>query len=800
MPENRKKDNIIPDRKEGLNESPLAPISQSKDTKKFVGLNRKLLLLIFPLLVAGFVFVILATNIQLRSSLRNQLETERSLAARGIEEQIAGFFTDKINQVKVASLSSLIEQALIERNGSYLGSFEEIIAGVEELDKKWREETNDPENSSFIQDTISSEATVNITAAELHTFLNSFPEHSEVFVTDVYGATLGSTAELSDYYQADEGWWQAAWNDGQGAVFVSQPEFDASAGINALLISLPILNNNNEIIGIIRSTLNVDAVFEIVSSLSFGDTGHAILLNQDTAVIADPKQSAELSSKDLEPELLQQFLSENQGATVFRDEQGDDSFFNFTSLNLASDHHDDRATDDFPTLIAEGINKLGWTIVMRQKASEAFGVVRSITSWNAILGIITTALIVLFTAIFTRRLISPLTKLTGVAQKISQGDLSETTDVATNDEIGVLAGAFNDAIINLRAAIQEIEQRTQAAEESSADLQKNIMGFLDVMIEVSEGDLTKRGEVTEDALGNVVDATNLMVEEIGILLGDVQNTAVDVGKGANDMISTSALIAKSNETRVDTANRLAEGLKIIANSMQTVSKNVGESSQTAKNTLLAAEQGGKAVKDTLEGMDNIRQQVDTIATRMGELNVRSREISEVTDAIHNISSQVSLLALHASLEAAGAGKAGERFSVVATEVAQLADDSAKLSEKVSRLIQGVQGDITEVTNLVQGGKGEVEGGYELATETGEQLEDIGRIAQRAAELAQEVDEQIAQQAKRLNSINKGLQNMSATGLQSQEVVEEGRKFAESLRGRSQILLERLGRFRIEEAA
>ena len=168
--------------------------------------------------------------------------------------------------------------------------------------------------------------------------------------------------------------------------------------------------------------------------------------------------------------------------------------------------------------------------------------------------------------------------------------------------------------------------------------------------------------------------------------------------------------------------------------------------------------------------------------RMGELNVRSKEISEVTDAIHNISSQVSLLALHASLEAAGAGKAGERFSVVATEVAQLADDSAKLSENISKLIKSVQEDIAEVANLVQTGKEEVEDGHELATETGEQLEDIGRIAQRAAELAQEVDGQISQQTKRLNSINKGLQNMNATGLQSQEVVEEGRKFAENLRG------------------
>ena len=795
MSKNVKEKNIIVDRKEGLNSSSLAPIDQGKSAQKFVSLNRKILLLVLPLLVLGFVVTTIVTNIQLRTSLTDRLVEDNILLIETLEDEVTVFLEDKVDQIKIASLSSIIEEALVVQNGIYQGSQEEIIAGIEELDVVWRSDTKDSENSSFIQDMISESPDINIVAAELHRFLKLFPVHSEVFVTDKYGATLGSTAELSDYYQADEGWWQAAWNGGQGDTFISQPEFDDSAGINALLISLPILNASGEIIGVIRSTLNVDSLFKIINNVKLGETGHAILLNQDREMIVDPNKDNSLSSKDLSPELLQRFVTEEVGAVVFSDEQGDDSTFSYEKVHVSFE-----GASDFEKTVLAAVGRLGWTVVLRQKASEAFSAVRTVTLWNMILGFVITALILLFVAIFTRRLISPLKELTGLAQKISRGNLSETTDVQTNDEIGVLANAFNDAVVNLRVAIEEIESRTQDTEKSSADLQKNIMGFLDVMIEVSEGDLTQRGTVTEDALGNVVDATNLMVEEIGILLGDVQHTARDVGKGANDMISTSALIAKSNETRVDTANRLAEGLKIIANSMQTASKNVSESAQTAKNTLLAAEQGGQAVKDSLEGMDNIREQVDTIATRMGELNVSSKEISEVTDAIHNISSQVSLLALHASLEAAGAGKAGERFSVVATEVAQLADDSSQLSDKVSKLIKGVQEDIAEVTNLVRGGKEEVEDGHELATETGKQLEDIGRIAQRSAELAQEVDQQIAQQAKRLNSINKGLQNMNATGLQSQEVVEQGRQFAENLRGRSQTLLERLGRFVIEKAA
>ncbi len=804
MPADIKKDNIIALDKEGLSKRPQTPVKQDKsksEDKKFVGLNRKLLLLILPLLILGIGFIIVATNIQLRNSLRNQLQAERSRTVQGIEDQMAAFFVDKVNQIKVASLSSLMTQALKERNASYQGSPEEIVAGIEALDKVWRNDAEtDPANSAFIQGIISNNARVNIVAAELHNFLNNFPEHTEVFITDLYGATLGSTAELSDYYQADEGWWQAAWNNGEGAVFISQPEFDASAGVNALLISLPILDNN-EIIGVIRSTLDVDAVFDLVATLSFGEIGHAILINQNGEVMADPFQDANLSSKDLSPELLQHFLEAKQGAITFRDEQGDDSLFNFENLNITEEHHEHaHETEGLEGQIFEAINQLGWVVVARQKISEALGVVGNITLSSAILGLVTIVATLLLIAIFTRRLTSPLRELTEVAQKVAQGNLAVSANVETNDETGVLADTFNDAINNLQTAIEEIERRSQEADDDRMQLQANIMNFLEVMLEVSEGDFTKRGSVTEDALGNVVDATNLMIEEVGFLLQDVKSTARDVGKGANDMISTSALIAQNNESRVSTANRLAEGLKIIANSMQTVSKNVIESAQTAQSTLLASQQGGQAVQNTLKGMERIRQEVDTIAARMNELNVRSKEISEVTDAIHNISSQVSLLALHASLEAAGAGKEGERFSVVAEEVGQLADDSAKLSERVSQLIKGVQGDIAEVNQLVETGKKEVESGYQLAGETGERLGDIGKIAERSAELVHEVEEQIGQQVKRLNSINKGLQNMSATGLQSKDIVDKGRKSAENLRGRSQILLERLGRFRIEEAA
>ena len=75
-------------------------------------------------------------------------------------------------------------------------------------------------------------------------------------------------------------------------------------------------------------------------------------------------------------------------------------------------------------------------------------------------------------------------------------------------------------------------------------------------MDIADGDFTKRGVVSEDALGNVVDAINLMVEELGGLLRDVQQAALSVNEGAGEMIGSSGAIAQSAERTAGEAQRV----------------------------------------------------------------------------------------------------------------------------------------------------------------------------------------------------------------------------------------------------
>ena len=112
-----------------------------------------------------------------------------------------------------------------------------------------------------------------------------FPSHVEVFITDKYGANVAATNLTSDYYQADEAWWQATWDDGVGEDYISpEIEFDASANVYSVNMAVPVYSDSGEIIGVLRSTFNIDSLIQLVTALQFGETGRAFLTDHEGRV------------------------------------------------------------------------------------------------------------------------------------------------------------------------------------------------------------------------------------------------------------------------------------------------------------------------------------------------------------------------------------------------------------------------------------------------------------------------------------------------------------------------------------
>ena len=179
-----------------------------------------------------------------------------------------------IGQLTSFALAFGVQDEVVIANASYTGTFAEIQTKLLDLDQQWiKASDSDP----LIQSRL-----VTNTAQDFEEYRTTFPSNLELLMTDKYGGLVAASNRVTDYYQADEDWWQKAWNNGQGATYVGQPEFDESAQSYSLVIAIPIYAHSpsglKQAIGVIRTTLDFGVIQTLISSFTVDQTGHLNLL------------------------------------------------------------------------------------------------------------------------------------------------------------------------------------------------------------------------------------------------------------------------------------------------------------------------------------------------------------------------------------------------------------------------------------------------------------------------------------------------------------------------------------------
>jgi methyl-accepting chemotaxis protein len=402
---------------------------------------------------------------------------------------------------------------------------------------------------------------------------------------------------------------------------------------------------------------------------------------------------------------------------------------------------------------------------------------------------------VLAGVIFARRITRPMSALMSGAERVGRGDLSQLLPVTSRDEIGQMAVTFNDSIVRLRALVQTEADRDEERRKRE-DLQQNIIKFLDTAVEIGKGDFTRRGEVTWDVLGNVVDAINLMVEEIGSLVGDVRKTALQVAAGSRDTIKITGDLAEAAQTQSADANRVTQSVTDVTVSVRQVADSADQSAKAARQVLQAASKGEEAVRNSLASMQQIRAEVQTISKKIKSLGDRSLEISNIVNTIQDIAAQTHLLALNASIEAAGAGEAGLRFSVVADEVRKLAERATQATRDIGTLIKGVQVETQAAVVAMESGTREVESGYEVSLKAEEALQEIGKISQVSSELAGEISQASQQQVRGSEAVAGAVQAIASAATRTEQGVLQSRRNVEQLARLAEELTIKLSRFKL----
>ncbi|WP_366248693.1 methyl-accepting chemotaxis protein [Terribacillus aidingensis] len=304
----------------------------------------------------------------------------------------------------------------------------------------------------------------------------------------------------------------------------------------------------------------------------------------------------------------------------------------------------------------------------------------------------------------------------------------------------------------------------------------------------ADGDFSSDGtHQSKDEIGELTASYNAMADGMRSIIRVVNDTSQQVAASAEELSASAEQSSSSSEHVAKTIQELAEGsvqqLELVTTATGTMGSMGQHTSKLASNAQNVEEavqktselsiQGGHAIKDVNEQMETITSHVQELSASIDSLNKRSREISDITSVITDISAQTNLLALNATIEAAQAGEHGKGFAVVADEVRKLAEETKGAAGQIAALVDFIHQDTTKTIDLMQHAADEVQAGTRVVDQAGGSFLQIETAVAGLVDEFKEVRVALEGMIAGTDSVNMSLGDVN-------EVAEEGAASTESV--------------------
>jgi methyl-accepting chemotaxis protein WspA len=281
-------------------------------------------------------------------------------------------------------------------------------------------------------------------------------------------------------------------------------------------------------------------------------------------------------------------------------------------------------------------------------------------------------------------LTAPLTNLTRAVGRIAAGDQGARAEVLSSDELGKVTEEFN----RMAQSIQDSHAKEKAV---SDELRGKVDSLLGVVSKAASGDLTGRIDVTgSDAIGQLAQGLDRMFENLRSLLNNVQKAGIQVTTSATEIAASAKQQEATGIEQAQTSVEILSTTKEISANASQLLKTMEEATAVADYTTTATADAQGNLRRMDSTMQHMVSATDSINAKLAALSEKASNINSVLITITKVADQTNILSLNAAIEAEKAGEAGRGFSVVATEIRRLADQTSVSTWDIEQMLKEMQ--------------------------------------------------------------------------------------------------------------
>jgi methyl-accepting chemotaxis protein len=388
----------------------------------------------------------------------------------------------------------------------------------------------------------------------------------------------------------------------------------------------------------------------------------------------------------------------------------------------------------YPFYVGESLTP--WAFMSSVEESTVLADVSTLTRFTVILAVAAVILVAAIIFVVVSAVTKPIVNVALTLKDISEGegDLTQTVNVNSKDEIGDLARYFNATLEKIKFLIITIKKQSVVLFDIGNDLASNMTETAAAINEITANIQSIKGRVISQSAS--VTEANATMEQI--------TANIDKLNGH---------IERQTSSVSQSSSAIEEMLANIQSVTQTLIKNVVN------------------VKELIESSEVGRSGLQEVATDIQEIARESEGLLEINAVMENIASQTNLLSMNAAIEAAHAGEAGKGFAVVADEIRKLAESSGEQSKTISTVLKKIKDSIDKITKSTDSVLNKFEAIESGVRTVSDQEENIRRSMEEQGEGSKQILEAIAQ----LNDITQMVKGGSMEMLEgSKEVIQEGK--------------------------